>query len=55
VFNSLGQTVATLVDGPMALGRHSVQFNGGQLASGMYLYRLEMRGQVLQKTMMLAK
>ena len=41
VFNSLGERVATLVDGPQGAGTHEVDFNGGSLASGMYFYRLQ--------------
>ena len=37
----LGQQVASLVNGPMAPGRHSVMFQATDLPSGMYLYRLE--------------
>ncbi len=46
VFNIAGQKVATLVDGRVSPGRHSVWWNGEddsgkQLASGIYFYRLE--------------
>jgi len=41
VFNSLGSKVATIVDGYKPAGNYSVQFNGSNLASGIYLYRLE--------------
>jgi len=36
----LGQEVATLVNGPVAAGRHSVNFDGAHLSSGIYIYRL---------------
>jgi tetratricopeptide (TPR) repeat protein len=55
VYNTLGQIVITMIDGPLSAGHHSAEFDGRQLASGMYLYRLEAGGQVVQKTMMLAK
>jgi hypothetical protein len=41
VFNPLGQTVATLVNGTLASGRHTVAFDGTNLTSGLYYYRLE--------------
>ncbi|HOT97706.1 MAG TPA: T9SS type A sorting domain-containing protein [bacterium] len=41
VFNSLGQVVATLVDGYAAANAHVIQFNTKGLASGIYFYKLE--------------
>lgn len=41
VYNSIGQLVATLVNGTMEAGNYSAKLNGGNLASGIYLYRLE--------------
>jgi hypothetical protein len=40
VFNTLGQQVATLVEGEMEAGYHEAKFEASALASGMYLYRL---------------
>lgn len=41
VFNLLGQEVATIIEAEeIDLGVHSVEFNAGKLASGIYFYRL---------------
>jgi hypothetical protein len=55
VYNSLGERVATLVDGPQGAGTHEVNFNGGSLASGMYLYRLKAGSFQETKRMLLVK
>jgi len=41
VYNLLGQEVAELVNGDINAGTHKVEFNGANLASGIYVYRLE--------------
>jgi hypothetical protein len=41
VYNLAGQKVATLVNGNMSIGNHSVSFDGSSLASGVYFYRFE--------------
>ena len=41
VYNSIGSKVATLVNEYKPAGSYSVHFNASQLASGIYLYRLE--------------
>jgi len=55
VFNSLGQKVATLVDGVKASGTHSVQFNASSLSSGLYSYQIQANGKVSTKKMLLIK
>ncbi len=40
VYNILGQSVRTLIDGPMSAGQHTVYFDGSGLPSGIYFYRL---------------
>jgi hypothetical protein len=41
VYNALGQTIATLVNGSLAAGRHTVNFDAANLPSGLYFYRME--------------
>jgi hypothetical protein len=41
VYNAIGSKVATVVNEYKNAGNYSVQFNGNNLASGIYLYRLE--------------
>jgi hypothetical protein len=55
VYNTIGQTVNVLENGYKNAGNYSIQFNGGNLPSGIYFYRLE-AGQFSQvKKMMLVK
>lgn len=41
VFNTLGQEVATLVDGPQTAKRYDVKFGMTGLTTGMYFYKLQ--------------
>ncbi|HET9950644.1 MAG TPA: M43 family zinc metalloprotease [Candidatus Eisenbacteria bacterium] len=41
IFDVRGRLVATLVDGRLPAGNHSVDFDGGKLASGVYMMRLQ--------------
>jgi hypothetical protein len=40
VFNTLGQPIANLVNSDVDAGNHEVRFDGSNLASGVYFYRL---------------
>ena len=44
VYNLLGETVATLVNATVPAGNQEVTFNGSNLNSGIYFYRLETVG-----------
>jgi hypothetical protein len=55
VYNVTGQEVVTLVSEPMNAGKHSVNFDGGTLASGVYLYRLTAGSFTADRRMLLMK
>ena len=44
VYNMSGKEVATLINGNVTAGYHSVNFNASELASGVYYYKLESNG-----------
>lgn len=55
VYDMIGQRVATLVNENMTAGNHTVTFDAGTLASGIYLYRLQAGNTVMTKKMSLIK
>ncbi len=55
VYNVLGQEVKTLVNGYRLRGKYSVDFDGRNLASGVYFYRMEVNGYADSRKMILLK
>ncbi|MXW64400.1 MAG: choice-of-anchor B family protein [Bacteroidetes bacterium SB0662_bin_6] len=55
VYDLLGQEVAVLVDGSRPAGHHTVRFDGGDLPSGSYVYRLQVGEEIVARTMALVK
>lgn len=55
VFNLVGEEVATLVDSPHLAGVHELQWGRRDLASGVYLYRLQIGGIAETRKMVLVR
>ena len=55
VHDILGNTVATLAEGPQNAGTHEVTFDARRLASGLYFYRLQAGSFTQTKRMLLIK
>ena len=55
VYNMLGQSVATLVDGELSAGAHQVEWRADGAASGLYFYRVEFGGTAQVRQMMLVR
>ncbi len=60
IYNMLGQLVRTLVDREVVAGKHSIVWDGRNergefVATGVYLYRMEVAGVVRTKKLVLAK
>jgi len=55
VFDIAGREVQVLQQGMMSAGQHEFTFNGADLASGAYFYRLESQGYQAVKKMLLVK
>jgi hypothetical protein len=55
IYDVLGRKILTLVNGEKSAGMHTISFDGSNLSSGIYLYRLESPDQILTKKMVLLK
>ncbi len=55
VYDILGRKVAELVNGNLAAGYHTINFNASNFASGVYFYRLQAGNFVSVKKLMLLK
>ncbi|MBN2012236.1 T9SS type A sorting domain-containing protein, partial [candidate division KSB1 bacterium] len=55
VYDAIGREVATLVNGRKAASTYNVEFDATGLASGMYIYTIEVDNQKVSKKMVLMK
>ncbi len=55
VYDVLGKEITTLINKEQAAGSYEVEFNGSNLASGIYLFKLQTNNFVETKKMVLAK
>ena len=55
VLDLLGRPVATLVDGPLDAGDHTVRFDASRLAAGVYVCRMQAGEQVMVRRMIVTK
>lgn len=55
VYNMLGKEIATLVNEVRSMGNYEINFDGANLSSGVYFYKLEAEGFSEVKRMMLIK
>lgn len=55
IYNNLGQNIATLIDGNYEAGSHSISWNAGAYASGLYFCKMEAGSFVTINKMLLMK
>lgn len=55
MFNTLGQQVATLIEGEQEADYHEVKFDGTKFASGVYFYRIQAGSFVQTKELLLLR
>ncbi|HSP86891.1 MAG TPA: T9SS type A sorting domain-containing protein, partial [Ignavibacteriaceae bacterium] len=55
IYDILGTEVKTLVNEQQSIGRYTINFDAGDLASGVYVYRVQINDFIATKKMMLVK
>ncbi|VAX25636.1 hypothetical protein MNBD_IGNAVI01-2894 [hydrothermal vent metagenome] len=55
IYNAIGQEVTTLVNHYQTVGSYNINFNAGDLSTGIYIYRLKTRNFISAKKMILLK
>jgi hypothetical protein len=51
----LGRELTTLLDDEVSAGKHTIDWNGSNAASGIYFYSISFKGQMLYKKMLMIK
>jgi len=55
IYNTIGEEIASLVNGFITTGKYSVEFNAGNLPSGLYIYRMVSQNFSSSKKMLLVR
>lgn len=55
IYDILGRKIKSLVNENQSAGNYKIEFNGENLASGTYIYKLSVGGKILTKKMLLLK
>ena len=55
VFDVTGRIVATVIDEVKGAGNHSITFNGSNMSTGMYVYKLTTANNIYARKMLLSK
>ena len=55
IYDLLGREINTLLNGFRTAGKYEVNFNGSNISSGIYFYRIQYEGESLTKKLMLIK
>ncbi|MBL8025503.1 MAG: T9SS type A sorting domain-containing protein [Fibrobacteres bacterium] len=55
IYNINGRTIATMPQGKVDAGQHSIVLNGKKLSSGVYTIRMQMAGKTFIKSVMLVR
>ncbi len=55
VYNSLGEKIVDLINSQMEVGYHKIDFDGANLSSGVYIYKLQTKNILEMKKMLLLK
>ncbi|MCH8494697.1 MAG: T9SS type A sorting domain-containing protein [Balneolales bacterium] len=55
IYDLMGREIGRLVDGNLGAGWHQVRWDASRLASGTYIYRIQVAGEAQSRVMTLIK